>query len=191
MKVSLVAPVATLAVCCALVLGGLAWPAPVAARAAPIFNGTYRVGRDIAPGTYRVRRPAHACYWARLSGFSGKVTDVKANDFGSGFMVVTIRRHDKGFQTSHCGRWSSNLSRVTSSMTSFGKGTFIVGTDIRPGWYRSSRVTGCYWARLRGFDGSLREIIANGVRTRGHAVVRIRARDAGFQSRGCGTWTRI
>jgi hypothetical protein len=191
MKGSLIALVAALTACSALVLGNLALPTPAAARAAPIGNGTYRVGRDIAPGTYRVRRPAHACYWARLSGFSGKVTDVKANDFGSGFMVVTIRRHDKGFQTSHCGRWSSNLSRVTSSMTSFGKGTFIVGTDIRPGWYRSSNVTGCYWARLRGFDGSLREIIANGVRTHGHAVVRIRRRDVGFQSRGCGTWTRL
>lgn len=195
MKVSLVASVLGLA----MVLGGLTAPGSAVARiaspeasAAPrIGNGTYRVGRDIAPGTYRTRLPTHGCYWARLRGFSGKLRDVKANDFGSGYMVVTIRRRDKGFESSHCGRWSGNLSRVTSSMTSFGRGTFIVGTDVRPGRYRSSSVNGCYWARLRGFDGSLREIIANGVRTHGHATVTIRRHDRGFQSRGCGTWTRV
>jgi hypothetical protein len=174
-----------------LLVGGLATPGSTVARTAHSGNRTLRVGRDIAPGTYRTRTPAHNCYWARLSGFSGKLRDVKVNDFASGFMVVTIRRHDRGFQSSGCGKWSSNLSRVTDSMTSFGHGTYIVGTDIKPGWYRSSNTNGCYWARLRGFDGSMREIIANGIRLRGHAVVHVKRADAGFQSRGCGTWTRL
>ncbi len=53
---------------------------------------------------------------------------------------------DVGFESSGCGKWSSNLSRVTSSMTQFGQGTFIVNTDIKPGTYRSSTGDGCYWA---------------------------------------------
>ena len=174
-----------------LLLSGLTGPAAMAARAAPPGDGSYRVGTDIAPGTYRTRQPVHGCYWARLSGFSGKFSDVKANDFASGFVVVTIRPRDRGFESSGCGRWSTNLSRVTASMTRFRRGTFIVGTDIKPGRYRSSLTNGCYWARLSGFDGSLREIITNGIRTHGHATVRIRPGDAGFQSSGCGTWTRV
>ena len=175
-----------------LLVGGLATPGSTVARTAHSGNRALRVGRDIAPGTYRTRTPAHNCYWARLSGFSGKLRDVKVNDFASGFMVVTIRRRRPGFRV----EWLWQVveqpdARVTDSMTTFGHGTYIVGTDIKPGWYRSSNTNGCYWARLRGFDGSMREIIANGIRLRGHAVVHVKRADAGFQSRGCGTWTRL
>lgn len=152
-------------------------------------SGTYRVGTGIPAGTYRTRLPAADCYWERLRGFSGDFDEIIANDFASGYHVVTIKSTDKGFRSSRCGRWSSNLSRVTSSLTSFGQGTFIVGVDMKPGTYRSSRGGSCYWARLSAFTGTLGAIIANHYGSRG--LVTIRSTDRGFNSQRCGTWTRI
>jgi hypothetical protein len=166
-------------------------PAPAEAATYLTFgSGVHRVGRDIKPGTYRTRVATTNCYWARLSGFSGELRHIKANEFGSGYMVVKIKSTDVGFESSGCGKWSSNLSRVTSSMTQFGQGTFIVNTDMKPGTYRSSKGDGCYWARLSGFTGTLSKIIANDFRSSGTALVTIRSTDKGFQSSGCGTWTR-
>ncbi len=125
-----------------------------------------------------------------LRADSGELRHIKANFFGSGYMVVTIKKADVGFESSGCGKWSSNLSRVTSSMTQFGQGTFIVNTDMKPGTYRSSKGDGCYWARLSGFTGTLSKIIANDFRSSGTALVTIRSTDKGFQSSSCGTWTR-
>lgn len=164
---------------------------PVAAASNGFGSGTWRVGSDIAAGTYRTRSSVSNCYWARLKGFSGQLRDIIANDFSTGYQVVTIKRTDKGFESSRCGRWSNDLSRVTGSMTKFGQGTLIVGTDMTPGTYRSSQGNGCYWARLRGFGGTLSEIIANDFRTSGTALVTIKRTDKGFQSSRCGTWTKV
>jgi len=151
--------------------------------------GTKRVGSDIPAGTYRTRSAPSDCYWERLKGFSGSLNDIIANDFGSGYQVVTIKSTDKGFHSERCGTWSSNLSRVTASMTTFGQGTFIVGTDMVPGTYRSSKGANCYWERLSNFSGQLSGIIANNFG--GKAVVTIKATDKGFHSDRCGTWTKV
>ena len=98
-------------------------------------NGTYRVGRDVPPGTYR-SRGGTGCYWARLKGFSGEFKDIAANENADGPTLVTILRGDKGFESNDCARWTSNLTRITKSKTRFGHGTFIVRTDIEPGTYR-------------------------------------------------------
>jgi hypothetical protein len=69
-------------------------------------DGTWRVGLDIAPGTYDAT-VAGTCYWARLSGFSGNLSDILANDIGStGPAVITILPTDVGFKSSHCGVWT-------------------------------------------------------------------------------------
>ena len=162
------------------------WPA--LAGTITFGAGTKRVGVDIPSGTYRTRGAPSDCYWERLSGFSGKLKDIIANDFSSGYQVVAIGASDKGFNSSRCGTWSSNLSRVTASTTKFGQGTLIVGTDIVPGTYKSSKGPSCYWARLRNFGGLLSGIIANNFG--GTAVVTIRGSDKGFQSSNCGTWTK-
>jgi hypothetical protein len=71
--------------------------------------------------------------------------------------------------------------------TSFGDGTYIVGTDILPGTYRSSGDNDCYWERLSGFSGSESDIIANG----SNSIITIKNTDKGFDTSGCGTWTII
>jgi hypothetical protein len=77
---------------------------PPAPKAAITEDGTYLVGKDIKPGTYR----AHAddlCYWARLSGTSGDFDDIIADGEGPGQLTVTIKSSDKALETDGCGDW--------------------------------------------------------------------------------------
>ncbi|HEY0867295.1 MAG TPA: hypothetical protein VGE01_07950 [Fimbriimonas sp.] len=68
-------------------------------------DGTYFVGIDIAPGTWRSANGS-SCYWARLSGFSGELGDILANDNEEGSAIVEILPGDDGFTSSRCGTWS-------------------------------------------------------------------------------------
>lgn len=68
-------------------------------------------------------------------------------------------------------------------------GVFLVGTDIKPGTYRSGPDGDCYWARLKNTNGDLDSIIANN--NGGNQVVTIRSTDKAFETARCGTWTRI
>ena len=72
----------------------------------PFAGGTFRVGRDISPGTWQSDSGAENCYWARLSGFRGVFSgDVITNNFAPGPQTVTISPSDEGFQSSGCGLW--------------------------------------------------------------------------------------
>lgn len=84
---------------------------------------------------------------------------------------------------------ASPAPRVT-----FDDGTWIVGTDIAPGTYRSLGPIGdvsCYWKRMSGFSGHYTDTIASDIDSGGPAVVTIDPTDAGFQSSGCGVWTLV
>jgi hypothetical protein len=81
--------------------------APAVPTASP-GDGTWRVGLDIAAGTYQVTVPAGGwCYWARLSGFGGTLAEiVTAANVRPGPAIVTIEPTDAGFQSSRCGTWT-------------------------------------------------------------------------------------
>jgi hypothetical protein len=71
--------------------------------------------------------------------------------------------------------------------TSFGDGTFAVGTDITPGVYQSAGPVGdgaCYWKRVNG-DG----IVANAM-TKKAQIVEIEAGDTAFTSSECQDWQK-
>lgn len=72
----------------------------------------------------------------------------------------------------------------------YGDGTYLVGSDISPGIYRSQGGSLCYWERLSGLSGEFNDIIANGIEE-GTAIVEIQESDAAFKSQGCGTWTPV
>jgi hypothetical protein len=76
---------------------------------------------------------------------------------------------------------------ASSALRSFGDGTWRVGEDVQPGTYRAPGGQNCYWERLRNFKAGLNSIIANGGFTKNQTVT-IAASDAGFSTRGCGTW---
>ena len=70
-------------------------------------NGTHLVGADIDPGTYRADAGAAGCYWERLSGLSGDIDDVIAEEFTEeGSAIVSIAPADRAFKSEGCGRWS-------------------------------------------------------------------------------------
>ena len=77
------------------------WPTP-AEPLSELEPGTYLVGRDIAPGTYRGKAGTgvvDSCYWERLSGLSGDFDDLIANDNANGSYYVTIDASDVAFTT--------------------------------------------------------------------------------------------
>jgi hypothetical protein len=153
-------------------------------------DGTHQVGTDVQPGIYRTRAGSPNCYWERLRNFSGGLNGILANGNTSAPAIVTIEQTDAGFHSEGCGTWTKDLSAITASKTSFGAGAYIVGTDMIPGTYRNSGGANCYYERLRGFNGGLNAIIANG-NTSNPTIVAIAPTDAGFQSNGCGTWTKL
>ena len=81
---------------------------PGASETTGFADGTWLVGRDIQPGTYQAQLPAgSSCYWERLSGLSGDLGDIIANDFvRSEQVVVTILATDVAFKSEGCGTWT-------------------------------------------------------------------------------------
>ena len=77
----------------------------LSASTSRIEDGTWIVGVDLKPGTYR-SDPDDSCYWARLRDFEGDLDSIIANDLPSGRAIVTISKSDKGFHTSGCGTWN-------------------------------------------------------------------------------------
>jgi len=161
--------------------------------APPVSYGgsrTYRVGADIPAGIYR-SSGGPSCYWARLSGFGGTLDDVIANDLPVGAAIVEVKSTDAGFYTDECGNWQPvEQTYPASPWTSFGDGTYVVGSHIAPGTYHAPGGPSCYWERESGFGGVISDdIIANDNPT-GAPVVTISPSDAGFSTHGCGTWTQ-
>lgn len=75
--------------------------------------------------------------------------------------------------------------------SSFGDGVHRVGVDIRSGTYRgNTQGDTCYWARLAALDGEASSVIASDV-AEGTVTLAVAPTDAGFETTGCGLWTRI
>ena len=158
-------------------------------------EGDLLVGTDVQAGTYRTRTVGTLCYWERLSGFGGSLEEIIANGTGSGYFTIRIAMTDAGFNSSGCGEWSTDLSAVTDDPAGpiTEDGVYIVGTDLAPGTWRSEGGSefGCYAARLSGFGGTLNEIISNDLASEGGLIITIAASDVGFETTGCGTWTKV
>jgi hypothetical protein len=157
--------------------------------------GTHRIGTDIASGRYFTDPSTDSCYWERLRGFSGTLSDVIANDFvGYNPMqyIVDLMPSDVAFKPdSDCGTWFKDSPRHPAQST-IPPGVWLVGSQIAPGTYQISSGAGCYWERLRNFEHVLGSIIANEFESAPTTqMVTISPRDVGFHNDGdCGTWTR-
>lgn len=83
-------------------------------------------------------------------------------------------------------------------LTSIGDGTHEVGAgpgQIPPGTYTAvvpdQAFDLCLWSRLRGFSGEGKDTIAFGTGNKGEKMrVTIAATDKGFETDGCGTWSK-
>lgn len=65
-------------------------------------------------------------------------------------------------------------------------GTYLVGSDILPGIYRTAGGSNCYWARLSSLDTS--DIIDNN-NSSGPQVVEIQPSDRAFLTENCRPWS--
>lgn len=83
-------------------LAGADPPPPSTPKQVIDADGTYAVGKDIMPGTYRSDGPrdGKACYWRRVS--DGKIVDSAMTKQPQ---VVLIEPSDTAFRTDRCQPW--------------------------------------------------------------------------------------
>ncbi|MGW0814101.1 hypothetical protein ACWD00_12770 [Streptomyces viridiviolaceus] len=73
-----------------------------------------------------------------------------------------------------------------------GDGDFEVGSDVKPGTYRTSGNTDdmCYWERAKDASGELDSLLAND-NVSGTSYVTVKATDKLFKSSGCNDWEAV
>lgn len=153
-------------------------------------DGTYRVGTQIKPGLYKATGTGSGCYWEAVSGFSGSLSQINANYFGTARTYAQILPGDVGFKSDGCGSWTTVPSTGAKSTRITTDGTYRVGIDILPGtYYGYSAGDSCYWATLSGFRGALDDIIDNYFGA-AWTIVTIPAGTRAFEVSDCGTLTR-
>lgn len=77
-------------------------PTPVASYPDVISPGTYLVGREIRPGTYRTPAGSDTsggCYWSRLRNVAGDDDAILVNEFLQGQIYVEVSSSDFAFET--------------------------------------------------------------------------------------------
>ena len=84
---------------------------------------------------------------------------------------------------------------ASAAVTLPGDGTYLVGTDIKPGLYKTSGPApggagNCYWERDKDLDGTIDSIADNG-NTAGQATVKVAVTDKAFTTSGCADWTKV
>jgi len=90
-------------------------------------DGTYVVGKDIAPGTYSSGGPVGngTCYWKRLGNPDGNLID---NALSKKPQVVNIEATDKEFKTSGCQPWQSTPGAAPAEVPGPVAGAQLQGT---------------------------------------------------------------
>ena len=155
--------------------------------------GTWRVGTDIPPGTYRNSGNRAGCYWERVSGFGGTFGEIITNEFSNVRQIVTVAATDAGFAPdSDCGTWSNDLTPSKAPTASFGGGVWQVPFEVAPGLWRNTPAdTGCYWERVSGFGRGFADIITNDfIGDMSSVLVQVSSSDVGFApDEDCGTWS--
>lgn len=162
-----------------------------AVKAAFKGDGTFQVGSDIKPGTYKTSgNDDGMCYWERDKDAKADTDSILANDTVAGSSYVTIKPTDKIFTSTDCKDWfAAGADKPGAPKTSMGDGMYKVGTDIAAGTYKTKGGETCYWERTKDALHDVDSILANDNVT-GQGVVTITAKDAYFKTAGCGTWTK-
>lgn len=154
-------------------------------------DGTYSVGAGLKPGLYKATGGGQGCYWERLSSFSGRLSDIKANYYGSARTYVQISAGDVGFSTQGCGVWTTVPATGARASKVTADGTYRVGVDILPGtYYASGGGDSCFWGTVNGFGGSIEEF-TDAYFGPANTIVEIPTTAKGLRVERCGTLTRL
>ena len=137
-------------------------------KANKIGVGTHIVGTDIEPGIYMGLAGTgvlDSCFWERLSGLSGELSDTIANDNSVGPFYVEVSPTDVALSTRCELIGLESVPDKQEYLTQLPPGTYLVGRDIEPSIYEGLAGTGvldsCYWERLSGVSGEVSALIAN------------------------------
>ncbi|WP_051462876.1 hypothetical protein [Haloglycomyces albus] len=168
-----------------------------------IGAGTWEVGEEISPGTYVTTNTGDGsldlCYVARLSGFSGELDDLVANENIEGGMRgrVTVTENDAGVEFTGDCRWQEatddNLADAGDPVSA---GIWEVGSEIEPGTYTTvnegeDSLDLCYVARLSGFTMSVDDLISNeNIDAGAQGRITVDESDAGVLFSGDCQWDR-
>jgi hypothetical protein len=157
-------------------------------NSATFSDGTWLVGEEMAPGIWRAIR-SRSCSWKRLASIEGDTDIVAAS--GS-YLTVELMQFDAAFVSEGCGWWTQILTPPSAAPTDpFGAGTWLVPDEIATGKWQNSDVSqGCAWTKLSSLNGEPSAVIASGV-AESVGTMDITGSEKAFDSRGCGTWTRI
>lgn len=87
-------------------------------------------------------------------------------------------------------------ARAAAVPGQIGDGTWLVGTDIQPGTYRSPgatpRINFCWWGRLSDTTGDAHAITASGTANAGEQiVVTISPADRAFKATNCEPFVKV
>ncbi|MGY0061037.1 hypothetical protein ACWY4P_31600 [Streptomyces sp. LZ34] len=166
------------------------------AEAAISGEGTFQVGSDVKPGTYRSTDNTDGmCYWERAKDSSGETDSLIANDNVMGSAYVTIKASDKIFKSNGCKGWEAvpaKASGTPKSELSGNGGMYRIGADIAPGTYKSTGNANdatCYWERSKDALHGIDSIIAND-NVSGNSIVTIGSGDGYFKTNGCKNWKK-
>lgn len=159
-------------------------------------DGTFQVGSDVKPGTYRSTDNTDGlCYWERAKDSSGELDSLIANDNVMGNAYVTIKASDKIFKSKGCNGWEAvpaKASGTPKSEASGNGGMYRIGADLAPGTYKSAGNADddtCYWERSKDALHGIDSIIAN-ENVSGNAIVTIDSGDGYFKTNGCKNWKK-
>jgi hypothetical protein len=164
-------------------------------KAAPKIIGGVSPGATLTAGngTFSPAPTSYGFQWLRngsaIKGAVNRVYRLTAADNGKKISVIVSARrpyYDSRPSTSAAVTVSVPVSTAISR-----DGTYRVGSQIRPGLYRSTGTgDGCYWERLSGFSGSFNDLTENYYGS-ARTYVQIVAGDVGFKTSGCGSWTTV
>ncbi|MBP2387616.1 hypothetical protein [Paeniglutamicibacter kerguelensis] len=166
-------------------------------KTAPKVSGTKKAGHTlkVSKGSYSAKPSSYDYRWYRgsskIKGATKSNYRVTSSDVGKKITAkVTIKRSHYSTRTVASRAVSIPRPPKPPRVVIRGDGTYRVGSGIKPGLYKATGGTSCYWATLSGFSGSFDEINHNYLGT-GNTYVRITSSDKGFKTSRCGSWKTV
>jgi hypothetical protein len=160
---------------------------PAAPPATSFGDGTFAVGKDVAPGLYVAPGAPSggtaSCTWTRRGGGNASL----GTWTGKGHAVVQILPSDASIQTTGCNGFTIvPANEQTTPASQIDEGSWRVGKDIVPGTWTADATAGaaCTWTRVKDFLGTPASVITTGTAAPG-STVDVAASDAGFIVQGC------
>ncbi len=156
----------------------------------------FEVGAEVPAGLYKAPSTTPDCLWITYD----HAGDERGAWIGPGPAYLEVGSTERWIEMySGCGTWRTAFPADTPKIVPAPRdGQYRVGIDVAPGTYVATVPDdagewGCYVAALSDFKGTYDSILANYASTTpGESFSwEVYEDDAGFETNGCGQWTRV